>query len=170
MGGSYKRCPGCGGRALSIATRCPGCGGEFPAAEEGGGQGRKVRLSIPLNLPVVLLAGIGVMAASRIGRMAPPREERSSFGAVVTAPDSAGARPASTAPAAVLVAQSMVPLMKARSRSAPLEAVLERGDTLTVDSLAGNWYRVTFEGAVMGYAERSNLDSLAARPTVNPPP
>jgi hypothetical protein len=65
--------------------------------------------------------------------------------------------------AAVLVAQRMVYLRGARSRTAPLEAVLEAGDTLVVDSLAGGWYRVTFEGEVMGYAPWSGIEGRAAR-------
>ena len=63
----------------------------------------------------------------------------------------------------VLVAHRTIYLRQARSRGAALEAVLEAGDTLAVDSLVGGWFRVTFEGAVMGYAERGSLDTLAAR-------
>ena len=82
MGGSYKRCSGCGGRALSIATRCPGCGGEFPVAEEADGRpARKVGWPISLSMPVVVLAGAGIVVVSQIGRTASPREQRSSFGA-----------------------------------------------------------------------------------------
>ena len=197
MGQSYKQCTECGARALSIATRCPGCGGEFPAAEEagaGGGGGRKPRRSISLSLPGVVLAGVGILVASQVGRAAFPTEQRSSLGAAVTAPEPAevGAAgsgsgsatapssvPADTAPVsaaaadeppatAVLVARGMIYLRSARSRSAPLEAVLERGDTLSLDSLAGGWYRVTFEGAVMGYAERSRLTSSERSPSAAP--
>lgn len=178
MGGSYKGCPTCGARALSIATRCPGCGGEFLAGEEPNGTGRRLpRLSIPLSAPAVVLAGIGIVVASQVGRTASVREERSSLGAAVTAdvptevgaagtgavPDSVAATPAGRAPplaAAVLVTDRTIYLRQARSRSAALEAVLEPGDTLAVDSLSGGWYRVRFEGAVMGYAEGSRVDSL----------
>ena len=171
MGGSYKRCSGCGGRALSIATRCPGCGGEFPVAEEADGRpARKVGWSISLSMPVVVLAGAGIVVVSQIGRTASPREQRSSFGAAApeiathSAPSAAASGTmapsvAADAPpeATVLVAQRMVYLRKARSGSSALEAVLEAGDTLAVDSLVGGWYRVTFEGAVMGYAIESSV-------------
>jgi hypothetical protein len=163
MGGSYKRCSGCGGRALSIATRCPGCGGEFAIPEKAGGPGsRTPRLSIPLSAPIVVLAGAGIVLASQVGRTASPPAQRSSLGAAVSAAipsevhDSAAAA-AEPTPAPVLVAHRTIYLRSARSRSAPLEAVLEPGDTLSVDALIGGWYRVTFEGAVMGYAEVSGL-------------
>ncbi|HEX6614813.1 MAG TPA: hypothetical protein VF046_00765 [Gemmatimonadales bacterium] len=186
MGGSYKSCPGCGRRALSIATRCPGCGAEFPiAAEPEGAGGWKPKLSIPLSAPAVVLAGVGIVLASQVGRAGLPREHRSTLGAVT--PVEVGAAgsgavadsvPSATSPgvgirsvatadhapaSAVLVAHRTIYLRQARSRGAALEAVLEAGDTLAVDSLAGGWYRVTFEGAVMGYAERGSLDALAAR-------
>jgi hypothetical protein len=177
MGGSYKSCSGCGRRALSIATRCPRCGAEFPIAEAAGRAGGwKPKLSLPLSAPAVVLAGIGVVLASQVGRAGLPREQRSTLGAVaqveVGAAGSgaaADASPSATssgvmAPASeVLVAHRTIYLRQARSRGAALEAVLEAGDTLAVDSLVGGWFRVTFEGAVMGYAERGSLDTLAAR-------
>jgi hypothetical protein len=177
MGGSYKRCAGCGGRALSIATRCPGCGGEFPAGEEGLSGGRRTpRRSTSPSVPVVVLAGLGIVVASQVGRTVFPRERRSSYGAAVSAaePMEVGAVPPAPAKAppvaasgtppvtAVLVAHRLIYMRKARSRSTPLEAVLEPGDTLTVDSLVRGWYRVTFEGEVMGYAERSSIESSSA--------
>ena len=190
MGGSYKQCAECRGRALSIATRCPGCGREFPAREEAdGGGGRKPGRSLSPSVPVVVLAGLGIVVASQVGRAAFPREQRSSLGAALTAPGpaevgAAGSEtgtavapesaspdsvPASAAAAddppatAVLVAHRTIHLRSARSRRAALEAVLEPGDTLALDSLVGNWYRVTFEGEVMGYVAWSGIEGRAAR-------
>ena len=38
-----------------------------------------------------------------------------------------------------------------------VEAVLSPGDTVVADSLQRDWYRVAFQGEVMGYAHRSTL-------------
>jgi hypothetical protein len=50
-----------------------------------------------------------------------------------------------------------------RSVGADLVAVLLPGDTVLADSLSRGWWRVTFEGKVMGYAYRSTL-------VTDPPP
>ena len=44
-----------------------------------------------------------------------------------------------------------------RSAGGDLVAVLLPGDTVLADSLSSGWWRVTFEGKVMGYAYRSTL-------------
>src|SRR6476469_9435204 len=61
MGTSYRECPACGKRALSIATRCPGCGQELlgqpvrrPASRDPG------RLLPLLGIAAMLLAGGGL--------------------------------------------------------------------------------------------------------------
>jgi hypothetical protein len=44
-----------------------------------------------------------------------------------------------------------------RSANGNLAGVLLPGDTVLADSLRGGWWRVTFEGKVMGYAFHSAL-------------
>ena len=58
------------------------------------------------------------------------------------------------------VARSWTDVRKSRSVRAPLEAVLTPGDTVLADSLVQGWYRVTMEGEVLGYAQRSTLTAL----------
>jgi uncharacterized protein YgiM (DUF1202 family) len=58
-----------------------------------------------------------------------------------------------------LVARTWTNVRSARSTRAGLEAVLTPGDTVFADSLTRDWYRVTFEGEVMGYAHRTTLTS-----------
>jgi hypothetical protein len=57
----------------------------------------------------------------------------------------------------VLVARTWTNVRRHRSRRADLEAVLTPGDSVYADSLQRDWYRVAFEGEVMGYAHRSTL-------------
>ena len=58
------------------------------------------------------------------------------------------------------VAGSRTEVRRSRSVKAPLEAMLMPGDTVLADSLAEGWYRVTLEGEVLGYADRSTLAAL----------
>jgi hypothetical protein len=53
-----------------------------------------------------------------------------------------------------------------RSAHGDLVAVLLPGDTVLVDSLSRGWWRVTFEGKMMGYAYRSTL--ITDPPPVGP--
>jgi hypothetical protein len=86
--------------------------------------------------------------------------------------DTAGVRLATTTAAAmtapstseILVAPKWTYVRKARSRRAPLEAVLTPGDTVVADSLERDWYRVALEGEVLGYAHRSAFKPGVARP------
>jgi hypothetical protein len=57
----------------------------------------------------------------------------------------------------LLVARTWTNVRRARTRRAELEAVLTPGDTVFADSLQRDWYRVSYEGEVMGYAHRSTL-------------
>ena len=50
-----------------------------------------------------------------------------------------------------------------RSVAGDLVGVLLPGDTVLADSLSRGWWRVTFEGKVLGYAYRSTL-------VTDPPP
>jgi hypothetical protein len=57
----------------------------------------------------------------------------------------------------ILVARTWTNVRRSRSRRAELEAVLTPGDTVFADSLQRDWYRVAFQGEVMGYAHRTTL-------------
>jgi hypothetical protein len=57
----------------------------------------------------------------------------------------------------MLVAKTWTNVRRSRSRRAELEAVLSPGDTVFADSLQRDWYRVSYEGEVMGYAYRTTL-------------
>jgi uncharacterized protein YgiM (DUF1202 family) len=46
-----------------------------------------------------------------------------------------------------------------RSIGADVAAVLLPGDTVLVDSLQRGWWRVTFEGKVVGYVHRSTVQT-----------
>jgi hypothetical protein len=61
----------------------------------------------------------------------------------------------------MLVAKTWTNVRRSRSRRAELEAVLTPGDTVFADSLQRDWYRVAFQGEVMGYAHRSTLTTPA---------
>jgi hypothetical protein len=71
--------------------------------------------------------------------------------------DTAGVEATPGAGGEYLVARTWTNVRTARSTRAGLEAVLTPGDTVFADSLDRDWYRVTFEGEVMGYAHRSTL-------------
>ena len=165
MGGSYRQCPECGKRALSIATRCPGCQRELPALEatEGGPlQGLARRL-----LPIVAagaLAAAAVVGLARFGRTGHPDQAPSlstaSAGSASHSTEVAYARtpppPPSDGPR-LLLARTWTSVRQTRSRTAMVEAVLLPGDTVLADSLSHGWYRVALEGEVLGYAHRSTL-------------
>jgi hypothetical protein len=163
MSGSYRQCPDCGKRALSIATRCPGCGRELPARPESRrgpapGLGRYVPwLAGVLTAGAVLVTG----ALGRVGRPGrAPADEESSSVAATTRVDTttAAASPAASAPAGeLLIARTWTHVRNRRSVAGDVEAVLLPGDTVLADSLGRGWYRVALEGEVLGYAHRSTL-------------
>jgi hypothetical protein len=175
MGGSYRQCSECGKRALSIATRCPGCGRELEPLETPEPVSR-LDLGRQLSPGVAGLVAIVavVVAVEMLGserqtdQPRPPAPEASESAAapaevayalggtahldtvsVEATPDSAASL--------TLVARSWTNVRKSRSTRAGLEAVLTPGDTVVADSLQRDWYRVAFEGEVMGYAHRSTL-------------
>ena len=175
MGGSYRQCPECGKRALSIASRCPSCLREFPAREEpeAGPVREPGRLPWP-RVAAGVLAAAAIVALATIAPTdrpaAPPSLSTSASGSTAapsevgyarvahaSEPARAGAPPADIP--RVLVARSWTSVRKARSKGAELEAVLLPGDTVVADSLGHGWYRVALEGEVLGYAHRSTLTS-----------
>ncbi len=169
MGGSYRQCTECGKRALSIATRCPGCGREFPApaAPE-----RRPALELGRFLSSRVVAGVlvaaAILAAVELGQTSRSPEAQSSFvtaDSIATSSDVAYAVAVTTPESAgeLLVARTWTNVRKLRSKRADLEAVLLPGDTVLADSLRQNWYRVTLEGEVLGYAHRSTLAAPGTR-------
>jgi hypothetical protein len=80
MSGSYRQCPDCGKRALSIATRCPGCGRELPPRQspERASAGPRRALSVQSVLGLVAL-GAALMAGWESRRRAAAVEDESSY-------------------------------------------------------------------------------------------
>jgi hypothetical protein len=175
MGGSYRQCSECGKRALSIATRCPGCGRELepqaapetrPALEVGRYLPSGVVAVVALAA-VVLVVELGgdrlssdsarpsaVAGSTATDSIAGPSEVAYAMGATAQL-DSASVE--ATPAGGMLVAKTWTNVRQSRSRRGELAAVLTPGDTVFADSLQRDWYRVAFQGEVMGYAHRSTL-------------
>jgi hypothetical protein len=165
---TYRECPACGKRALSIATRCPGCGHELLS--------QPVRRETPVHtgrrraLPAValiLLATAGLVLLI-IPRGTPRNLEPLATAAVLPEPAMAldtaraAASPAvpDSAPSAEAVprvARTWTKVHDRRSAKADLVAVLLPGDTVLADSLRGGWWRVALEGRVLGYVYAPTL-------------
>jgi hypothetical protein len=179
MGGSYRQCSECGKRALSIATRCPGCGRELeaPQTPESGPALALGRYLTKGAAAAAMLAAI-VVAVELGGESLSPQEPPGSPAAGAGVSDSiaaasevayamgatarldtAGVEATTDGAGEYLVARTWTNVRGSRSTRAGLEAVLTPGDTVFADSLDRNWYRVAFEGEVMGYAHRSTLVS-----------
>ena len=169
MGGSYKQCPECGKRALSIATRCPGCGSELtaPAVVDRSPAPQLGRFLSPrgaagaVAVAVVLAVRLGGTPDSEPSATVADSLAVSSEVAYATPAasrhDTAGAATAAGSAGELLVARTWTNVRTARSTRADLEAVLVPGDTVLADSLAQGWYRVALLGEVLGYAHRSTL-------------
>ena len=169
MGGSYRQCSECGKRALSIATRCPGCGRELepqvtpetrPAVEVGRyfPQGVVAAVALAAVILAVELGGESLSPdstpASADSAAADSSEVAYAMGATAQL-DTASVE--ATPAGGMLVAKTWTNVRRWRSRRAELEAVLSPGDTVIADSLQRDWYRVSYEGEVMGYAYRTTL-------------
>ena len=169
MGGSYRQCSECGKRALSIATRCPGCGRELephvtPKTRSAVEVGRYLPQGVvaAVALAVVVLAvelggeslSPGSTPASADSVAADSSEVAYALGAIARL-DTASVE--ATPAGGMLVAKTWTNVRRSRSRRAELEAVLSPGDTVFADSLQRDWYRVSYEGEVMGYAYRTTL-------------
>jgi len=167
MGKTYRECPACGKRALSIATRCPACGEELldqPVRRQVPPKGARPGWSL---LAGVILLALLVPAALLYHRHAPRVEATAS--AVV--PDDSplaldtvrvAASPVmpDSAPSAAAVprlARTWTKVHARRSVKADLSAVLLPGDTVLADSLKGGWWRVALEGKVIGYVYAGTL-------------
>lgn len=166
MSSTYVTCRECGKRALSVATRCPQCGVEFVAAPA-----RRKGSAVDLGRILPLLAVVGVVVGTvalatavlrrPAGRSEPP---------TAALPPELDTAMAAAAPPPALgerrFARTWTNVRSRRSAGADLAGVLLPGDTVLADSLSGGWWRVTFEGRVMGYAFHSTL--VADPPPVAP--
>jgi len=155
-------CSECGKRALSIATRCPQCGFEFPPRSLEQNRTYSLGRLIPLLTAAGVVAGVAVAATVVARRTANRVENR----ATAEAPTTAAAQDMDTAMSAATPATSAAVRRFARtwtnvrtrrSVAGDLAGVLLPGDTVLADSLSRGWWRVTFEGKVMGYVYRSTL-------------
>jgi hypothetical protein len=179
MGGSYRQCSECGKRALSIATRCPGCGREL---ESQASAETRSAVEVGRYLPQGLVAAValaaivlavefggaslvsdstrapGTVSAVGADSIAASSEVAYALGATAQL-DTASVE--ATPAGGVLVAKTWTNVRRSRSRRGELEAVLTPGDTVFADSLQRDWYRVAFQGEVMGYAHRSTLTTPA---------
>jgi hypothetical protein len=170
MGGSYRQCPQCGKRALSIATRCPGCGSEFPArAITVSGGGRPAGGLLTGKMITGVLAVAAVLAVSSLDGSGRTQEEQSgsvaadsvALAEVASMAGTAADTAEAVAPGELLVARDWTNVRKTRSVKGALEAMLMPGDTVLADSLGNGWYRVALEGEVLGYVHRSTLARAA---------
>ena len=163
MSPTYLTCSECGKRALSIATRCPQCGFEFPARPI---ERRTWTSDLGRLLP--LLVTVGVVAATVavvtvVVRRTANRTDRRATAeapAATAAPEMDTAMSAATPAAGSGVRRFARTWTNVRSRrgvAGDLAGVLLPGDTVLADSLSRGWWRVTFEGKVMGYVYHSAL-------------
>lgn len=172
MSGSYRQCPQCGKRALSIATRCPGCGGEFPAREiRAGGGAREMGGFVTSGRLAAAVGVAAVVASAQFGGSSQPLEEQTASvgGEVAEMPairmDTADVIVVRAEPAGkLLLAKDWTHVRKSRSVKGELEAMLMPGDTVLADSLSKGWYRVALEGEVLGYAHHTTLVSPGVPP------
>jgi ribosomal protein L37E len=168
MSPAYIACSECGKRALSIATRCPQCGFEFPARPI---EQRSWTSELGRFLPLLVTVGVGAATIAVVTVVVRRTASRSEGSA--TAEAHAAAAPemdtamAAASPAASRAerrfARTWTNIRSRRSVAGDVVGVLLPGDTVIADSLRRGWWRVTFEGEVMGYAYHSTL-------VTDPPP
>lgn len=168
MARSYRECPACGKRALSIATRCPQCGHELiaqPVHRPARPSRNRVR-PLAATAAILLVAGGSfallmkrnamqdndLPATAYAGAEPPATLDSSAAAASPVLPDSAplaGALPR--------VARTWTKVRAHRSARADVVAVLLPGDSVLADSLRGGWWRVALDGHVLGYVYARTL-------------
>jgi hypothetical protein len=172
MARTFRECPACGKRALSIATRCPACGQELltePVQREAATPRTRRRS------PVVALAALGVvlpvailayaLAMRRAGiheretpvTAAVPVESPTPLDTARAASSLAVSDSAPTAAAVTRYARTWTNVRAQRSPKGDVVAVLLPGDTVLADSLKQGWWRVALEGQVLGYVYAPTL-------------
>ena len=165
MSGTYVQCSECGKRALSVATRCPQCGHEFPPRPL-----PRMRHSIDLGRYLAVLAVAVVAAGVIVLAMAAIERARKTPAEHATSVAEAG-RDTAIATASLLTsagerrfARTWTKVRTRRSSAGDVAGILLPGDTVLVDSLRGGWWRVAFEGRVLGYVHQSTLEMEPAAP------
>jgi ribosomal protein L37E len=171
MSPAYMTCSECGKRALSIATRCPQCGFEFPARPiEQRSWTSDLRRLLPLLLAGGVVAATLTLVTVVVRRTATRPEGPATAEAHAAAGSEMDTAVAAASPAASRAerrfARTWTNVRSRRSVAGDLVGVLLPGDTVLADSLSRGWWRVTFEGKVMGYAYQSTL--VTDRPPVAP--
>lgn len=166
MSPSYVTYSECGKRALSVATRCPQCGFEFPARPVR----RRSRTSdLGRLLPLLAAAGVVAGTVALVTMVMRRTADRAEAPATAAAPEMDTAM-AAASPAASSgerrFARTWTNVRSRRSVAGDLTGVLLPGDTVLADSLSRGWWRVTFEGKVLGYVYRSTL--VTEPPPVSP--
>jgi rubredoxin len=160
---AYIQCPECGKRALKIATRCPQCGHEFSSAEPDADRPVEPRRS--LAIPAAAVAAlIALVAVGWWARRTPPERAQGTAVIVpdrVVEPDTAFVPDSAKTALSVerMFARTWTNVRTGRSIGTDVAAVLLPGDTVLVDSLQRGWWRVTFEGKVVGYVHRSTVQT-----------
>ncbi|HKT59409.1 MAG TPA: hypothetical protein VJQ46_05125 [Gemmatimonadales bacterium] len=173
MGRTYRECPACGKRALSIATRCPVCGQELldePVRREAPSDRGRVWPMLVVGA-VVLAIGAAALLIQRATSRGPEATSTAEVRAEVpVAVESRAAAPSVTprrlgvpdsapsAEAVSRVARTWTKVHERRSVKSDLSAVLLPGDTVLADSLRGGWWRVALEGKVIGYVFGPTLE------------
>jgi hypothetical protein len=169
MGRTYRECPACGKRALSIATRCPACGQELldePVQREAPPDRGRFGPALMVGAVLVLAAaGVAARLLHRDTSNAPDAtstaelraetpmaiETRAAAPFVTPAPMPAVSDSAPSPQAVSRVARTWTKVHERRSVKSDLSTVLLPGDTVLADSLRGGWWRVALEGKVIGY-------------------
>lgn len=156
MSPTYVICSECGKRALRVATRCPQCGVEFAAKPARRARAMDIGRLMPL-LAVVGVVTVSVALATVVMRRTTTRSEAPA----AAPPPELDTAMAAASPVAAQgerrFARTWTNVRTRRSPAGDLAGVLLPGDTVLADSLSGGWWRVTFEGKVLGYAYQSTL-------------
>ena len=156
MSPTYVICTECGKRALRVATRCPQCGVEFAAKPAR----RASVVDLARLMPLLAVVGVVTVAAILITVVTRRTTMRVEAPAAALPPELDTAMAAASPVAARgerRFARTWTNVRTRRSAAGDLAGVLLPGDTVVADSLSGGWWRVTFEGQVMGYAYQSTL-------------
>ena len=145
MASTYRECPACGKRSLSIATRCPGCGQEFPSqpirwqASSDTGRHRRVP-ALALAVPIAV-ALVGLLVWRSVARdrghpsAAAPAEAALALDTARAAASPVMPDSAPSADAVPRLARTWTKVHDRRSPRSDVVAVLLPGDTVLADSL-----------------------------------
>ena len=180
---SYTLCPRCGQKALSIATRCPHCGDPFEIQHSYEGTGSRPRKT-PVAFLVVVL---GVIYFGVDNLRSGPHAPEGAFPPLaiqadpIPQPPPEPQPPSPPEPAPATADTSAAPedlatgeetdpqerryttiwanVREARRPMAPVVTILQPGESVLVDSLSEEWYRVVADGQKLGYVYSELVDT-----------